>query len=456
MDQEVRIDYRFRFKHLLVLAEYVGLLITFVYWFIYSLFRSRGVPIIFDGLALDTLCHGLLVVSILGFSSLFFSHLFIELISGCSTARVRFVSLLCRRRFGVYICLVVLALVTGGRFDYASYKLQWSLIVAGGDPWGLVTGGMVNAYGYLFNAFAIPFALSSILPKTLFVVLLILFAEEMQKQASTSCKELVFFLCINPFTVSSIAVYGFIDGVCSVLLGLALISLYRGTQLSAVSSGVLLSLSFLTKFYSVVAFPIFVSSLVKSNRSLLRPLVLGFSITSIGLVCLSYALWGDSILSPLQFAQGRDPSFLTFWNYIDARQLRSPIFCISSFIAISCACLRARLSSSLRVTAVLSIIFGTYYLGHQQFYLAIIVPMSVYISEVFASQEIRMRMSSSLVFAAIIGWLIFIQTTFELFDEFKPLGLSSLIPVFAWANSAILLSAGIYWMSSKLTKTVHL
>ena len=454
MGKALVMDARFYLRLSLLFAEYFSLLLTSVYWAAYSLFRSRGVPIVFSGLALDSSRDALIACLLLTFNAIFFSHLFIELVSGDNTVRVRICKLLRNNKLVVYFSLIFLALVTGGRFDYASYKLQWSLIASGGNPWGIVPGGMVNAYGYVFNSFAAISVHHTILPKLLFVFFLILFTERMLWKAAPHRKDVIFFLCINPFTISTIVVYGFIDGVCSVLLGFALIEFNRRTPLSSSFSGVFLSLSFLTKFYSIVALPLVISELFRSRRLLLRPLLQGFTVTTILVVGVSYLLWGDNIVSPLLFAQSRDPSFLTFWSYVDGRQLRSGVFAVIAFISICCACFRTGLPSSLRTTAVLSIIFGIYYLGHQQFYLAVLVPLSVYINDVYSVPGIQLRKSCLLVFALVIGWLIFIQTGFELFDEFKPSGMQDLIPLFAWANSLLLISSGVYCLFFNHTKAL--
>jgi hypothetical protein len=432
------------------LIEYTAFCACFFYWFFYSLARTRGVPVLFSGVPVNSSLSGIVVLIILLFNAIFFSRLFLELATGANTFRATLTTRLLRSLLPVSLVLFFIAFVTGGRFDYASYKLQWDLIIEGKNPWGLVEGGMVNAYGYVHNFFAVLYSANSLLPKLFFVLLLVGFCWRSIVTRSTKNRALVLFLSVNPFTVSTIAVYGFIDGVCSLLLGLALLELgCTASVKSFFKSGIFLAFSVLTKFYSIVALPLFLS--VSPKQKLFRSITIGYISASFVVLVVSYGLWGDSILEPLLFAKGRDPSFLTVWKYVPHSELRTIIFSVVSVFAIIRACTKQALSVSLRTAAVLSIVFGTYYLGHQQFYLGILVALTVYIVEECRDSGTLLSTPLLLSFSLILGWLVFIQTGFELFDEFKPVGFKNLLPTLSFLNSIILVAAGFFWLSTKST-----
>lgn len=432
-----------------LLIEHTSFCACFFYWLFYSLARTRGVPIFFGGAQVDSALSGIVVLFVLLFNAIFFARLFLELATGENTLRAKLTTRLYGNLMPISLALFFIAFVTGGRFDYASYKLQWSLIIEGKNPWGLVEGGMVNAYGYVHNFFAVLYSANSLLPKLFFVLLLLFFCKRLLVAQSPRIKALVLFLCVNPFTISTIAVYGFIDGVCSLLLGLALLEIKYNNVRSAFKSGVYLAFSILTKFYSIVALPLILSACLRQR--LVKGIASGYLLTSVVVIIISYALWGDSILEPLAFAKGRDPSFLTLWKYVPNPELRTSIFSVISIFAIIRACTKYALSVSIRTAAVLSIVFGTYYLGHQQFYLGILIALTVYIVEVFRDSDTLMTTPLLRSFALMLGWLVFIQTGFELFDEFKPVGFQNLLPILSYLNSTILVALGCFWLSTKST-----
>ena len=428
-------------------VEYTAFCSCFFYWFFYSLARTRGVPVFFGGVQVDSSLSGMIVLAVLLFNAIFFSRLFLELATGANTFRAKLTTRLLENLIPISLVLFCIAFATGGRFDYASYKLQWDLIIEGKNPWGLVEGGMINAYGYVHNFLAVLYSAHSLLPKLFFILILVIFCYRSIIARSKKNRALILFLCVNPFTVSTIAVYGFIDGVCSLLLGLALLELSCTNVRSSFKSGIFLAFSILTKFYTVAALPLVLS--VCHKQKLLKSFASGYLLASFAVIIISIGLWGGSILQPLFFAKGRDPSFLTVWQYMPHSELRTTIFTVVTLFAIISACTKQALSVSLRTAAVLSIVFGTYYLGHQQFYLGILVALTVYILEVSRDSGALLSTPLLLSFALMLGWLVFIQTGFELFDEFKPVGFQNLLPILSILNSMILVISGCFWLSTK-------
>ena len=438
-------------KRISLFLEYVSFFLCFLYWFFYSIVRVKGIPLLFAGIEIDSTLSGILAIAILFFNALFFSRLLVELILNIESLRSKILASLFRYILPLSLALTSVVFATGGRFDYASYKLQWNLILTGANPWGFIEGGMVNAYGYVFNFMAPLYLINSLVPKLVFVLLLIYFCWQLASRLSANERFLPHFLCINPFTISTLAVYGFVDGMCSMLLGLALLDIGHKSLRLSFQSGIFLSLSFLTKFYTIVAFPLFLGTSHRSKS--MASFVKGFLLTSSFIILLSFILWGDAIVKPLLFAQGRDPSFLTLWKYIPYLELRSIVFSMISIFAIVLSFSREDLPCSFKTAAVLSVVFGSYYLGHQQFYLGILVSLAIYIVEVTSDKSLRFKPLILRSFALIFGWLIFIQTGFELFDEFKAIGFQEFIPLLSFLNSIILVSCGIYWLATN--RPVH-
>ena len=434
-------------KRASIQIEYASFFTCFFYWFFYSVVRRRGIPVFFAGVQVDSSVYGVIVLVILFFNAVFFSRLFLELATGVNTFRAKIANRLLDNLLTVSLVLFFIAFFTGGRFDYASYKLQWSLIIEGQNPWGLVEGGMVNAYGYVHNFLAILYSANTLLPKLFFILLLLIFCWRSTIARPINNRALILLLSINPFTVSTIAVYGFIDAVCSLLLGLALLELIRPSIRSSFKSGVFLAFSVLTKFYTIVALPLVLSFNFKQR--LFKSLASGYLVASFAVIVISFSLWGDSIVQPLLFAKGRDPSFLTIWKYVSHAELRTTIFSVITLASMIIACTKQALSVSLRTAAVLSIVFGTYYLGHQQFYLSLLVALTVYMVEACRDSDTLPRTPLLLSFALMLGWLVFIQTGFELFDEFKPVGFHNLMPILSFLNSMILVASGCFWLSTK-------
>lgn len=444
----------------LILFEYFSFFTVFLYWLAYSVLRRRGIPIADISDSLQDPYRALLVMLILGFNALFFGRLFLHLYFRIDSYRANAYSRFVSRRVLLIALLIILVVITGGRFDYASYKLQWSIIAQGQNPWGFIEGGMINAYGYVFNALTVLYILNPVLPKL--VVALLFFAltsflnSPSKYQMDSELASPAVLLILNPYTVSCVCVYGFIDTLSSLLLAYSLFLMLRspssrggGFRLIG-SAATLLAMSVFTKFYPLVLLPLFLKT-AKLKNQLVAFSAVFLGVSSLTLV-ISYVLWGDNILSPLLFAKGRDPSFLTFWRVAGEWQnFRSPLFVLLTTLVVIMGFFRVSISALGIVSAgVLSFVFGIYYLGHQQFYLSIVVCLAVFLSRSsraipHSNQSYQKVMGLSI--AAFISWLIFIQTGFELFHEYKPQGFKDIVDILSLINSFLLLSLGILWIT---------
>lgn len=445
-------------SNVLIIVEYSSFFSIFLYWVVHSVARRKGIPLADISDSLQNPYSALLVMLILGFNSLFFGRLFLQLYFRVASYRANAYSKLVSRQLLWMALLVILVVITGGRFDYASYKLQWSIISQGMNPWGFIEGGMINAYGYVFNVLTLLYLLDPIFPKLavalLFFALALFVKSPSKSQVNSGLASPGVFLILNPYTVSSVCVYGFIDALSSLLLAYSLLFMLRSLSsrggFKLIGSGALLAMSVFTKFYPLVLLPLFLKT-AKIKNQLIAFSAIFLGVSSLTLV-ISYILWGNDIISPLLFAKGRDPSFLTFWRVVgEWQKFRSPLFVLLTALAVILGCFRVSISSLGIVSAgILSFIFGIYYLGHQQFYLSIVVCLAVFLSRgsmATAQTNPSSQKMIGLSIAVFMSWLIFIQTGFELFHEYKPQGFSLIVNVLSLINSFLLVSLGVVWIT---------
>lgn len=337
---------------------------------------------------------------------------------------------------------------TGGIYDYSSYKSQWQHIVSGGSPWDEIQGAGVNAYGPIHNLFAGLYAVNELGPKFVYTSLAVLIYFILSKR-DKSHSGLAALCIFGPFCFSTIFAYGFIDVIPATTICLsAILAKHKHYDISALS----LAVGTGTKFYPAALLPALLIYAWKTDgfkyalKSATWFLAAG---TAIGVA--SYGLWGEEVLSPLRFAGTRDPSFLTLWRVVDGHFPADlsktttiglyllTIFCqVFSRVEISCA-----------YGGTLSLLFGAYHLGHQQFYIAIVmlIPEIARAARLTHSQLqlgelsppiLQLRLSC----AMSLAWFTALQLFFVLMGELKPIELHTLVDAISAINTFILLFSG--------------
>lgn len=435
-----------------ILAKTFELFIYFTvgtYWVLFTVVRRRGIPAVdLTDIIISKHCLSLALIVIAAFSVLFANR--VRLLSNREKIP--------RSPKGfelVYIAtLVSLTALTGGRYDYASYKLQWEAIYRGQNPWGHIEGELVNAYGPIHNLFAFPYSVWSALPKILFVGgVLLTYAWISRSQKIDLDSKIALALIGGPFILSASVIYGFMDAVPAALICMSVLAIMEHKMFL---SGALLSCGIFSKFYPALLAPVFIVYAYRSGGyPHVKRLVASLAGSCLVIAMISWLIWGNSILTPLLFASERDPSLLTAWRLApQAFSGASKVLITGSTVIFSiCLLLRSKKRSVLpghALAGTLCLIFGFYQLGHQQFYLSIYMLLPICVAETKAAER-QSRPPREIPVYFVLGWLTFLQVTFDLLHEFKLDSMIYWTDYFSILNTAILLGAGFMLGANSVT-----
>jgi hypothetical protein len=207
------------------------------------------------------------------------------------------------------------AVLSGFKGAYAAYPPEWQAVLAGGDPWAWIrgypwasqpTGPLpLNAYGPLFNLFAVVAWFDPLANKALFAFAYLVFVVWLVKidaagggMARLSWSPRLWLS--NPFPWVAIAYFGAID----VLVGLACVAaVHAALNARDAASGGYLAAGILLKFMPAVVLPFLVFD---GRRFHPRQLASCVGVLAVG-VAISFLIWGNSTLLPLKFALSRAP-----------------------------------------------------------------------------------------------------------------------------------------------------
>lgn len=304
-----------------------------------------------------------------------------------------------------------LAFLTGPRHDYIAYTKQWSTILAGLDPWL----GTTNAYGPLHNLFALPYKVNRLLPKQLFVLLVLatgacsaFFPLGVADRTTIEQRCFLFAALIaSPFTLVTVALYGSNDALPASAMVLSIIGVlsFQGTK-SRLLSGAVLAAGSMCKFYPLIIFP----ALFLRRPSFDWAFASGFAGLIAVVSSVSYRMWGDSIFIPLRFAGARPSKHLSIFNFLrnviglNLDSLSVPLalvfFALALYVMFKLG-LGPLFGSILAFTAVLTF----YKVGHQQFFLFYFLVTPYAIRYFLACSSLRVPRLSSAVFL----WLGFLN-----------------------------------------------
>jgi hypothetical protein len=212
-----------------------------------------------------------------------------------------------------------LTALTGGFQDYYFFLQIWREVWLGHDPWYFSVGAFgkfpMNAYGPLFNIFAIPIQINPLLPKLLCAGAYLAFAVYMIKNrgvdrppAGFEWPLLVVWFWM-PYSWIELAEFGHFDVLVGLLCAAAVEARVRQRD---VLSGVCLGLGVLLKFMPVVLLPFLVL-----DRGRPRYRLLGAATVTIGLgMGASLLIWGPATLRPLVFAASRSSHHLSIYRFL--------------------------------------------------------------------------------------------------------------------------------------------
>ena len=236
------------------------------------------------------------------------------------TISIQFVSLLTGAIF------MLLTVLFGPRQDYVAHIQIWKEVISGNNPWWIQpeSGIILNAYGPLFNLFAIPAAINPMAPKIIFAFIYLLFCiktlelyqEHYQWQGRPVW--LLFAWLFNPAIWLEIVFYGHFDVLMAILI---LASVHLCVKKNDYKSGICIGAGFLLKFLPVVVLPFFVITGFDPLKWRWRTLVSALSVMISGMLT-SWLIWGSSTFRPLFFASERGSSLISIWRYL--RGIHSP------------------------------------------------------------------------------------------------------------------------------------
>jgi hypothetical protein len=196
---------------------------------------------------------------------------------------------------------------------------MWREVRLGHDPWFFAYGVFgkypMNAYGPLFNIFAIPALVNPLLPKLLFAGAYLVFAVSLIKdrgkdrlQAGLVWPLLVVWFWM-PYCWVELANFGHFDVLVGLLCAAAVEARVRQRD---VISGICLGLGVLLKFMPIVLLPFLI---LDRGRPRYRLLSAAAVTIALGLGA-SVLLWGPATFRPLIFAAGRSSHHLSIYRFL--------------------------------------------------------------------------------------------------------------------------------------------
>lgn len=358
--------------------------------------------------------------------------------------------------------VLVLASIIGPVHDHSAYVLHWSAILQGSDPWNLGEGIAKNAYGPLYNALALLYAINPYIPKIAFCIawlgasyyIINTFRQKYGEQPMILLAG-IFAVFLNPFFLIMIVVYGSMDIWPAVFcLGAIVFRIQRRFFLS----GLILGMGVLFKFYPIVLLPFLMIDERRFRFSLLAScagtIILGFSI--------SVWVWGMSTFSPLLFATDRPSKALSIFRFL--RGEYSPLHyftdnpnldAYSSSAVVLFLLIVFYFAWSRKIETSLAAILGllttlTFYkVGHHQFYIALFLMAPLWYTQSDLPEayknKVFLPMSLFLAWIVILTLVYFVTGRYRILPFLRPtIGL----PTFALAIWAI--TAGIYYGSFRI------
>jgi Glycosyltransferase family 87 len=274
----------------------------------------------------------------------------------------------------------------GSRLDYRHYLNHWQLVRSGESPWG---GQSTNTYGPLYNLLAIPAGIDPFLPKLIFTGAWIaastfLVGLMIRNQLPKSyIWAIAAFLLIGPYFPVCITVYGYFD-ILPAVLGLAAIHLRLKNR--EVTSGIVLALSVLLKYYPFALLPF----LTLDQQRMRWRVATACMLTIVVGMSLSMLIWGRATFEPLLYGVERESKLLSIFRFLrgsfsplhlivqtpNVDFLSLPAMALGYGVAlIGCYLTKMRVVSACIVGMLTALLF--YKVGHAQF-LTIIVLLIPY------------------------------------------------------------------------------
>lgn len=322
--------------------------------------------------------------------------------------------------FATVASFLAVTVWTGPRHDYILYLEFWQKVLLGGDPWYLAQTywGLQppNAYGPIFNLFAIPANLNWLYPKLIFSFAYIAWAMTLIEKLKPRCGSsrlailAVMAWAWNPFAWIEVAIRGHFDALVGLASVVAIGEIRRNRERPAsyaLASGVLL------KYIPITLIP-FLAIDGKRIRFRFAAACVGLIALVMGLSCL---LWGRSTFYPLSFAARRSSTYLSIFRFLrgqfspvrqlgistDLDFLSLPLLAASLLIALWwCRRRGATPDTSACLAALLTLLL--YRNGFPQYQMVLLMIATDWIVETWGTR--RNRFPLGVAFASYFGWII--------------------------------------------------
>jgi hypothetical protein len=330
---------------------------------------------------------------------------------------------------------LVFTVLSWAQGDYRYFYLdEWSVVLAGRDPWlcGKPLNPACDSYGPLFNALAPLIWVNPLANKLFFafsylacVIWLLKDLAPRRGFVTLSWPWLSLWI-LNPFPWVEIAYFGYFD----VLVALAcvaavhsLISKRDGASGSYLAVGVLL------KYMPVVILPFLVFS---ERRFHFRLLSVCVGVVIFGFV-VSTLIWGTSTFSPLALAALRRPTWSIYdvlaptYSPASLSWLEKP-FLVTAGLGVFAWCVLRRIGPALSATLAILVTLLLYRSGYFNYYMVPFLLISYWV----VSEWQQLREHSAM--AALLGGYFGLLAIFELLHW-------SAIPIITYTDGDILYSA---------------
>ena len=349
---------------------------------------------------------------------------------------------------GSLASFLAIASFSGSRYDYAAYQYQWSNILQGQNPWiNLPTGP--NAYGPVYNGFAMAYGLHEMLPKALFVILLV-FLSLFLSFRNRAVRLAPLLVVLSPFSLSIVAVYGFMDVLPSALL---VLSIYLIQRQSDFASGCMMAMSIFSKSYALLAIPIVILRLA-SDRFSSRVWRFAIGVLSVTAVIVAHTVSknGLSFLTPVIWSGQREPSLFSIARVLGVEQISTYSSLLLPAVVLMTAGLfyyfRRRVVLEEYLLSLYCLVFAVYPLGHQQFALLLVFLLALVWSREPQDNCLSLKLVNikRLIGAVLVAGLMSIQLIFESLSELKPPITSEILDFLSIVYPLLLLVVGIFYL----------
>ena len=222
------------------------------------------------------------------------------------------------------ILLLIYSAYCGILFDHKHYVEQWQLMLSGGDPWSTD-----NTYGPLHNVIGYLYLLHPLAPKLFMVGALLvanyLLVGELIHRRGLTINFLPYLLAVptNVLVLGMGLAFGLNDVLVAALLIFAVFARFKGLYST---TGVLIGLAALMKFYPILLLPFFALEYEQGKPSKISwsLIIAGSLVFAVG-IGASYLVWGPGLFRAIANGAERGASLMSIFADIPRLGWDTPV-----------------------------------------------------------------------------------------------------------------------------------